>query len=226
VRTDGGLNGHFPLHTPGINAGAGASYSLRRPAAPYSLGRTGEVVLDDPHDPAVKRAWQQEQGIKADHDLQMRIADKGRFFTYCWDTETYPFGCALESRQRQAQRELFFELLKTIYPEWMLKGVAYGDVAAAMSKTAATLYNDDPMHKASSVQELYNMRLKRGTPFEQGVEALWDKVEDLEAMRCPVLGALKGNDLEIRKKKLLYSFLHGNPDFEKVLTDHGAYNYT
>jgi hypothetical protein len=86
----------------------------------------------------------------------------------------------------------------------MLKGVAYGDVAAAMSKTAATLYNDDPMHKASSVQELYNMRLKRGTPFEQGVEALWDKVEDLEAMRCPVLGALEGNDLEIRKKELLY----------------------
>jgi hypothetical protein len=69
VRTDGGLNGHFPLHTPGVNAGAGAPYSLRRPAAPYSLGRTGEVVLDDPHDPAVKRAWQQEQGIKADHDL-------------------------------------------------------------------------------------------------------------------------------------------------------------
>jgi hypothetical protein len=114
----------------------------------------------------------------------MRIADKGRFFTYCWDTESYPFGCAMESRQRQAQRELFFELLKMIYHEWMLKGVAYGDVAAAMSKTAATLYNDDPMHKASSMQELYNMRLKRGMPFEQGVEALWDKVEDLEAINA------------------------------------------
>jgi hypothetical protein len=70
------------------------------------------------------------------------------------------------------------------------------------------------------------MRLKRGTPFEQGVEALWDKVEDLEAMRFPVLGALEGNDLEIRKKELLYGFLHGNPDFEKVLTDHRAHNYT
>jgi hypothetical protein len=62
VRTDGGLNGHFPLHTPDVNAGAGAPYSLRRPVAPYSLGRPGEVVLDDPHDPAVKRAWQQAQG--------------------------------------------------------------------------------------------------------------------------------------------------------------------
>jgi hypothetical protein len=34
----------------------------------------------------------------------VRIADKGRFFTYCWNTESSPFGCALESRQRQAQR--------------------------------------------------------------------------------------------------------------------------
>jgi hypothetical protein len=47
------------------------------------------VVLTDPHDPAVKRAWQQEQGVKADKDLQMHITDKERFFTYRWDTETY-----------------------------------------------------------------------------------------------------------------------------------------
>jgi hypothetical protein len=76
------------------------------------------------------------------------------------------------------------------------------------------------------MQEFLSMRLKRGVPFEQGVEELWDKVEDLEAMRCPVLGALEGNDLEIRKKEILYTFLHGNPDFEKVLTDHDEYNYT
>jgi hypothetical protein len=44
--------------------------------------------------------------------------------------------------------------------------------------------------------ELSSLRLTRGLPFEKGARALWEMVDDLEAMGAPVLGDLEGPGLD------------------------------
>jgi hypothetical protein len=87
---------------------------------------------------------------------------------------------------------VIYELFAAIYPDHMLEEVAHGDVATAIAKTAAALYNDDPMHKRMVLSDLQSMRLAHGMPFEKGAKALWEKAEELEAMNVPVLGGLQG----------------------------------
>ena len=99
VPAGGGLEGLFPLHASGANVGGCGSSMAVRPA-PLSLQRQASSAPTDLHDPAVAWVWRQEQGIKADHDLGVRIFDKGRFYMYSWDAELYPFSCALESPPR------------------------------------------------------------------------------------------------------------------------------
>ena len=192
------LEEFYPLYTPGVNAG-------RRPAAgrlaaPESahfslrLGRHAALATPAPHDPASARAALMEQGIKTDHDLVVKRSSKSRVFMANFDVENYPFGCAKESPNRLGERELVYELLAAVYPKHMLEGVAHGDVVTAMAKTAAAVHNDDPLRKNRLRLELSSLRLTRGLPFEEGARALWEMVDDLEAMGVPVLGDLEGPD--------------------------------
>jgi hypothetical protein len=116
--------------------------------------------------------------------------------------ENYPFGCAKESPNRLGERELVYELLAAVYPKHMLEGVAHGDVGTAMAKTAAAVHNDDPLRKNRLRLELSSLRLTRGLPFEEGARALWEMVDDLEAMGVPVLGDLEGPGLDKLKKEI------------------------
>jgi hypothetical protein len=101
--------------------------------------------------------------------MALRSAEKSCVFMHRWSADTYPFGCARESSQRKGCREVVYELFAAIYPDYMLEGVAHGDVAMAIAKTAAALYNDDPMHKRMVQGTLHSMTLAQGMPFEKGV---------------------------------------------------------
>jgi hypothetical protein len=142
-----------------------------------------------------------------------------------WSADTYPFGCARESSQRKGCREVVYELFAAIYPDYMLEGVAHGDVAMAIAKTAAALYNDDPMHKRMVQGTLNSMTLAQGMPFEKGVKALWERADDLESMNVPVLGGLQGEARDKLKKELLYGYIYDNPDYKEVINDFYRYNY-
>ena len=95
----------------------------------------------------------------------------------------------------------------------------------AVDKTAAAVYNDNPLHKRKVRNELNDMRLTRGTPYEKGVKELWEKVDELEAINSPVYGNLQGEDLDRLKKEILYSFLSDSPDYDAVLKDYEKYQY-
>jgi hypothetical protein len=168
------LEALYPLHTSDVNAGrrpvAGRSaapdshFSLRlqRHAAPANVA---------PHDPASALTAVMEQGIKSDYDLVVKRSRKSRVFMQNFDIEWYPFGCAQESLNRLGERELVYELLAAVYPKHTFEGVAHGDVGTAMAKTASTVHNDDPLRKNRLRLELSNLRLARGTSFEEGAPA-------------------------------------------------------
>jgi hypothetical protein len=213
----------YLLHTPGVNAGrrSAAGHAAAPDSAHFSLrlGHHAAPATVAPHDPATARVASREQGIKTDHDLVVKRTSKSRVFMMIFDVENYPFGCAQESLSRQGERELVFELLVAVYSKHMFEGVAHGDVGTAMAKTAAAVHNDDPLRKNRMKTELDNMRLPSGLPFEEGARLLWEKVEDLEALGVPILGDLKGYDLEKLKKEMLYTYLSSNTDYQEVLKD-------
>jgi hypothetical protein len=105
----------------------------------------------------------------------------------------------------------------------MLEGVAHGDVVTAMAKTAAAVHNDDPLRKNHLRLELSSLWLTRGLPFEEGACALWEMVDDLEAMGVPVLGDLEGPGLDKLKKEMLFTFISSNPDYDEVVKDYYRY---
>ena len=118
-----------------------------------------------------------------------------------------------------------YALLALIYPQHLMEGVAYGDVVMAIDKTAAYVFNDNPVHKRKAVNELNAMRLARGASLEKGVKELWKKVDEVEAMNIPVLGGVHNDELDRLRKEFLYNFLDGNPDFKEVLIDYEKYQY-
>jgi hypothetical protein len=71
--------------------------------------------------------------------------------------------------------------------------------------------------------ELSSLRLTRGLPFEEGARALWEMVDDLEAMGVPVLGDLEGPRLDKLKKEMLFTFISSNPDYDEVVKDYYRY---
>lgn len=174
---DGILEGEFPLHTPGANLGV----------TPFVQDASHFHLHVDSHDPAVARRERQTQGIMHDSRMVAFVSDKRRYYMALWDPETFPFGCAKECPSREAERVLAWELLVAHYPKYLFEELAYGDVATAMSKSAAAVYNDCPAYKADMHLELQSMRLGINVPFEQGIKLLWAKVEDVEAIKVMVL---------------------------------------
>jgi hypothetical protein len=101
----------------------------------------------------------------------------------------------MESSTRHAERELVFAIFSGFYPKFMFDQIAHADVVAVLAKTAMAVFNDDSMHKLKAHSEFLAMRLGRGVPFEQGAEALWDKVAAVEAMRYPIVSGMDGEAL-------------------------------
>jgi hypothetical protein len=161
-----------------------------------------------------------EQGIKLDYDLVVKRSSKSRVFMQNFDIECYPFGCAQESPNRLGERELVYELLAAVYSKHMFEGVANGDVGTAMAKTTSTVHNDNPLRKIRLRLELSNLRLARGTPFDEGARVLWEMVDDLDTMGVPVLSDLEGFDLDNLKREMLFAFINSNPDYEEVVKDY------
>jgi hypothetical protein len=138
------------------------------------------------------------------------VTDKRRHFMASFDPDTCPFGCAKESPSRAAERVLAWELIAAHYAKYLLEDIVYLDVDAAMAKTAAAIYNDDPAHKAAMQVELMLMRLPMGMNFEKGVKQLYTKLEEVEVMNVLVITGVPEDQAENRKKELLYYYLQLN----------------
>jgi hypothetical protein len=208
------LEGEFPLHTPGANRGV---RPIAQEAPHFNLQRQVLGEHTDPHDPAVARGDRQAQGIMHDNRMVAFVTDKRRYYMALWDPEAYPFGCAKECPSREAERELAFELLVAYYPKYVFDDIAHGDVATAMGKSAAAVCNDDPVHKSNMQIEMQNIRLGIDVPFEQGIRLLWAKVENVEAMTVMVITGLPVDQVDKRKREMLYCFLQDNANFKEVI---------
>jgi hypothetical protein len=121
---------------------------------------------------------------------------------------------------------LAWELIASHYPKYLLGDIVYLDVEAAMAKTAAAMYNDDPAHKATMQMELMLMRISMGMNFERGVKQLFTKVEEVEEMNVMVITGLPADQVENRKKELLYVYLQKNGNFKDVIKDYRDYRYS
>lgn len=53
---------------------------------------------------------------------------------------------------------------------------------------------------------------------------MWNKVEEMEAMHVPVMGALEGAPLDRLRKEMLYTYLKDNPDYVQVREYFNRYN--
>jgi hypothetical protein len=73
--------------------------------------------------------------------------------------------------------------------------------------------------------ELLSMRLAMRMPFEKGIKQLWTKVEEVKAMNTMVISGLPEEEVEERKKEILYCFLQDNSDTE-LIKDFRNFQYT
>jgi hypothetical protein len=233
---DGVQEGNFPQHTPGAGFGmmplpsqAVSHYQLQRQALSDPSDRHEPAIARrSRHDPAIARRSRQAQGIKHDKRMVDTVTEKRRYFMASFNQHTYPFGCAKESPSRAAERVLTWELIATFYAKYLLEDIAHLDVDAAMAKTAAAMYNDDPEYKASKHMEMMQMRLARGINFEEGVKQLYAKVEEVEeveAVNVLVITGLPEDQIYNRKKEILYCYLQTNDDFKDVIKDYRNFQY-
>jgi hypothetical protein len=224
-RFDDGVNeGQFPPHTPGAGFGM-TPYTRqgRQGGSHYQLQRQAFSEPTDRHDPAITR--RQTQGIKHDNRLVDNVTDKRRHFMAAFDPDAYPFECAMESPPRQVECVLAWELIASLYPKYLLEDIVYLDVEAAMDKTATAVYNDDRAHKSAMQMEFMEIRLTLGMNFEKGVKELFTKVEEVEAMNVMIITDLPADQVDNRKKEVLYCYLQENNDFRDVIKDYRNYQY-
>ena len=211
--------------SPGLQPGV--TFAPAQPSAsPFTGDHQGSTVPYDRRDPSSAREKRQAQGVQADQRLTSLVTSKTRYFYAAFSRDRYPFGTALECPYRASSRTFVFEVLRQFYPKHLLEGLVYGDVNAALVKTAEVLFNDNPKYKASLQQQLTSMRLPRGVKFEKAIEKLWDLVAEVESLQIPVIAGLVGDQLDNRKKDMLYMFIADNPDYKIVIDDYSRYRCT